>query len=299
MNELLDFTELQAAGLLPAPPAAVQALLPACHDGASLAALAEALARQPRLTAGLARLAGHDGAASTAVLAALGPAVVHQTVLGLGLLGAYRRGACGALDYPQHWSQALALACAAQQLAGPQEGAALFSAGLLAGCGQLGLATVRPRSYAQLLREAGGAALLHPALLAGENARYGHTHLELGAAMLRHWHAAAPLADAIGSMDAPQQAGTAAARRLAWQLHLAARIAEVCRAAPPARADLLPEVAALGALLELAVPALLALTERAGLAWSRWCIALDLPCRHSPRPEGAPAIHHHAERSVP
>ncbi|WP_228895091.1 HDOD domain-containing protein [Pseudoduganella aquatica] len=296
MKELIDFTELEAAGLLPEPPAAVQALLPLCRDGADLAALAAAIARQPRLSAGLARLAGHDGAASAAALAALGPAVVQQMTLALGMLGAHRRGPCSAFAYPQYWSRALALACAAQQLGGATARAALFSAGLLAGCGQLGLASSRPRSYAKLLREAEAARWQPDVLLAMEEARYCYNHLKLGAAMLRHWNVAPSLAEAVQHLDAPEQCATAPARALARQLHLAQQVAQVCAADPEQRAELLPELAATGALLELNVPALLALTERAGLAWRRWCVALDLPCVQRPRPAAAAPIYRQPER---
>ncbi|MYN11422.1 hypothetical protein GTP77_29365, partial [Massilia sp. FT127W] len=48
MNKLIDFAELEAAGLLPEPPAAVHSLLPLCRDGADLPALAAVIARQPR-----------------------------------------------------------------------------------------------------------------------------------------------------------------------------------------------------------------------------------------------------------
>lgn len=297
MNSLIDFIELEAAGLLPEPSPAVQALLALCRQDASPAALAAAIAQQPRLSAGLARLAGHDGAAGPLHLASLGQPVVQQMVLGLGLLGASRRGPCSAFGYPQYWSQALALACAAQQLGGAGDGASLFSAGLLAGCGQLGLASSRPRSYARLLRQADAARWRPDALLAAEQTHYGFHHLTLGAAMLRHWEVAQPLAEAVLHLDAPERCATAPARRLAWRLHLARQVAQVCAAAPDQRAELLPELAATGALLELNVPALLAVSERAGLAWRRWCVALDLPCPQQPRPAAAPVFYRQPERN--
>lgn len=288
MHELIEFTELHDAGLLPEPPPAIAALLPRCLAGEDLPGLARSLAGQPSLASALARLAGRDGAVDATALAALGPQAVHQLTLALGLLSAYRRGPCSAFDYPRHWSHALATACAAQQLAatgGPDGASAteLFCAGLLAGCGRLALATGRPRSYARLLRAFDPALRNSSLLLASERARYGYHHLRLGAAMLRRWHAGPLLAHAVRYLEEPERGQTRATRRMAWQLQLAARMALVCATPAELRADLLPELAATGALLELDIPALLTATEAAGLAWSRWCVTQDLPCSRLPR----------------
>ncbi len=116
---------------------------------------------------------------------ALGALRVRDLVVGFSLLRHHQAGQCRTFDYAGFWSRSLATAIACQELAPraqvPDE--EIFTLGLLARVGELGLATLFPDAYGALL--AGRPA--PRALLVLENERFGFDHRALTASMLADW----------------------------------------------------------------------------------------------------------------
>jgi hypothetical protein len=297
--DLIDFAELKAAGLLPAPTREAQELMQLCQCGDDSAAILSRIADLPALKFALLTLSGlrtpetpHPAVADA--LAEVGAYPMSQLVLALDLLQHYRRGACPDFDYPRHWAHAFATACAAQALAVemPEASSAeLFCQGLLAGIGHLGLATARPRSYARMLRERRGEP--SSILLRKESALYGYSHLSMGAALLRSWRMGHAFSDAVLCQEAPHMATDRHTRHLARLLQLASCMADLYLAQPGERKVLVGEMAAASNRLQLDTGALLDMVDEANVNWRHWCAALDLQTHLPPvlqaATHGAPA----------
>lgn len=280
--DLIDFAELKAAGLLPAPTTEALELMQLCQCSDDTPAILRRIAELPALKFALLTLSGRrtsdlpqpDLAEALAVVGARSTA---QLVLALDLLQHYRRGACPDFDYPRHWAHAFAMACAAQALAAEMPVASateLFCQGLLAGIGKLGLATARPRSYARLLRECRDTP--DAILLRKESALYGYSHLSMGAALLRSWRMGHTFSDAVLCQEAPHMATDRDTRHLARLLHLAACMADLYLAQPGERKALVADMAAATNRLQLDTNVLLDVVDEANANWRHWCAALDL-----------------------
>lgn len=280
MNDLIDFAELKAAGLLPGPTRETLELMQLCQSGdEDTAPLLTRIAASPALEYALRTLAGQHGADTTlsAALQQVGTFAASQLALALDLLGQYRRGACADFNYQRHWSRAFAMACAAEALTAeiplaprPEQ----FCQGLLAGIGNLGLACARPRSYAKLLREcrdSPAATLLHR-----ESTLYGYSHLSMGAALLRSWRLGHTYSDAVLCQEAPHLATDRDTRQLARLLQLASCIADLYLAQPGERKSLVADMADISNRLQLDNRVLLGIVDVANDHWRQWCTALEL-----------------------
>lgn len=301
MDDLIDFAELKAAGLLPAPTRDTLELMQMCQlNDEDPGALVVAIAATPSLDYALRELARQQGRPDCTLREALdtvGVFATSQLALTLDLLVRHRRGACTDFNYLRHWSHSFAMACAAQALASEMpvaSGAELFCQGLLAGIGKLGLASARPRSYSKLLRECREAPAL--SLLRRESMLYGYSHLSMGAALLRSWHMGHEFADAVLCQEAPHMATDRNTRHLARVLQLASCMADLYLAQPGERKALVEEMAAISNRLQLDTRALLDIVDEANANWRQWCSALDLqdhlpPAMQAPAPmSAAPAV---------
>lgn len=291
MDDLIDFAELKAAGLLPAPTRETLELMQLCQSGDhDTGPLLARIAERPALAYALRTLSGqHDndaqqppeGPALTAALAValetVGTFATSQLALALDLLVHHRRGGCADFDYPRHWSHAFAMACAAQALATEMPVASapeLFCQGLLAGIGRLALANARPRSYARLLRESRDTPTA--TLLRRESLIYGYSHLSMGAALLRSWRMGHTFSDAVLCQEAPHMATDHETRHLARVLQLASCIANLYLAQPGERKTLVAEMATTSNRLQLDTRILLDMVDEANANWRQWCRALGL-----------------------
>lgn len=301
MDDLIDFAELKAAGLLPSPTSETLELTQLCLSfDEDPGALLVCIAATPRLEYALRALARQQGRPDCTLQEALdtvGAVTTSQLALALDLLVHHRRGACVDFNYLRHWSHSFAMACAAQALA-PEipvvSSAELFCRGLLANVGKLGLAMARPRSYSRLLRECREA----PAsiLLRRESVLYGYSHLSMGAALLRNWRMGHEFSDAVLCQEAPHLATGRNTRHLARVLQLASCMADLYLAQPGERKALVEEMAAISNRLQLDTRVLLDIVDEANANWRRWCSALDLldhlpPAMRAPAPMAAmPAV---------
>jgi two-component system, cell cycle response regulator len=120
------------------------------------------------------------------MIAELDIRIVVSLALGFSLLNRNRDGNCHGLDYMKFWSASLAKAVSARAIAemqnrfNPDE---LFVCGLLSNIGVLALASIFPEEYGSII----SAPTNEQEILIRERERFGVTHLELTADMLRKW----------------------------------------------------------------------------------------------------------------
>ena len=194
-------------------------------------------------------------AVTSEALLLVGLHAIRQVALSLSLINSYGGGACNNFDFNGFWSRSLAMACLAQAV-GKRVTIApiaeLFTCGLLAGIGQLGLAVVRPQAYAELLQQQAAAAL--PQLRQAEREWFGCDHLDLSVMMLRDWQIPSLFVDAVRNHADPESSGhdeQSRQQKLARLLHLAALSTELIAADTLDEAALPAELLAQAAMLGL------------------------------------------------
>ncbi len=292
---------LEAAGLevadalsrLPSPDGVAFELIRLCgKDNATLLQIAQVVRGDPALAARLVRAANAPGLGRTRPVVAvrdaimvLGVPLVRRLTLSFELVSKHRSGHCRGFDYQGFWARSLMIGLAAQMLAArlgivaPEE---LFSCGLLANVGRLGLAALYPAEYAEVLETAPDPADL-PRL---ERERFAADHEALTRAFLEDWGFPAPYVCAVAARLDPAGSNlgdTERPRRIADALHLAERVADACLAASGDQDTFVGPLFFDAARLGLDGPTLHALSERVLQDWHDWCQIFDL------RPAAKPA----------
>lgn len=289
MSDHIDFAELKATNLLPSPEGVMLQVMRLCQrEKVMMAELAHLIQADPVLAGRIIKIANvaHPhrqrpfAAVTTDVLLLVGVHAVRQVMLGISLVRAYRKGSCSAFDYDRFWSRSLAMACAAQALAGHiriAPAVELFTSGLLANIGRLGLASARPVAYAALLSEYGTAP--DAELAAVEMQQFGFSHASLSAAMMTDWEIPRLFADAVLFHETPDQACAAPSGRqyrLALLLQLAGRLADFCTGDDAQRLRAAQDVFAMGTGLGLEPEHLEDVSQRFTSEWAEWCASLGL-----------------------
>lgn len=217
-------------------------------------------------------------------IVALGAFRVRDLVLGFSVLHAHRRGGCKSFDYNVFWARSLAMAIACQELSRfaqiPSE--EYFTVGLLARIGELGLATVFPEVYGDLLTQTAG---LPAQLMVLEKARFGFDHRQLGATMMAEWGMPRILVEATYHHEDPAAAGFQAGTRLAklaQSLYFARALGEVCMADDEVRWSLLPELLTRSAHLGIGADDLAPLVDGIVGRWREWGAMLEVRTRDVP-----------------
>jgi diguanylate cyclase (GGDEF)-like protein len=241
MLDIDQFLELKASGNLPSPKGSALKVMELCQrDNISLPEIIHALHVDPAMVGRILKLANSAAfgrsrsvvALSPDVLMSIGIQSVRQVVLAFSLVSGNRRGQCPGFDYDLFWSRSAAtgvatqLVGAAMQAAPPAE---LFTLGLLANVGRLALAALQPKRYGELLAQAGGQ--FATALTTLEKEAFGHTHLDVAAAMMRDWGLPKLFTDAVLSHETPEPANfglESRSARLTHCLHLGAKLADLC-----------------------------------------------------------------------
>ncbi len=206
-----QFDELKLTGSLPTPTGVGLAILRVTGaEDYSVQELAQVLAADPGLTGRILRLANSAAVAgrepvTTVEQAAmrLGVRVIRNVALGFTLVSSNRAGPCEGFDYDAYWCHSLASAVCAQVLSAhyPDVDAAdAFTGALLAGIGQLALASIHPDAFTEVLRKAEGRG--RDELLALEQTAFELNHVELSVAMLRDWGLPEELVSAVGEYEA-------------------------------------------------------------------------------------------------
>ena len=284
------------------------------REGTSLAVVAHALKADPTLSVRVIRVANGVGGTEQGPVVSLrdaanvlGVPAVRSLAMGFSLMETYRSGQCRNFDYAHFWSRSLARAVALQLLAAGRQGcpvADAFSVGLLAGVGQLVLATLFPTPYAELLQHPDGRKSLY----VREQQAFAVTHAVLSASLLLDYNLPEVCASAVESPEpvaGNQQAPAVAAAQQV--LALADHIGAICVAAPAEWHALMPRLFELGAHLAFEPDTLIALCDRTAHEWREWGTQLGIetgPMPHFdhgaavPVSAAAPSVVAHATSAV-
>ena len=202
-------------------------------------------------------------------------------VLAFSLVSGNREGQCPGFDYGVFWSRSAAtgvatqLICAAMRVAPPAD---LFTVGLLSNIGRLALAALYPARYGELLAQAGGQ--FDPSLGDLENAAFGHTHLDVAAAMMKDWGLPKLFSDAVLFHEKPELAEFDAGSRSAQLVscvHLGARMVSLCFLPQARGMDEFVKLGPLAQQLGIAGAALLKLGDQMLREWAEWGALLEIP----------------------
>lgn len=280
--ETKTFRELQDSEVLPAPSGVRLNIMQMCQqEDLSLPDLVSQVQGDPVLAGRLIQIANIPNinkgrmvaSVNVELLLMVGLHAVRQMALAISLTESARRGDCKEFNYDAFWARATAMACAGQalgemlQLAPPAE---MFTNGLLAGIGRLGLASARPKRYGEVL--ATGAE--GQALRDKEKEAFGFDHLSLAAAMMEDWHFPKLFCTAVLHHENPEGSGLEEGDRqqqLVRMLELAGCVADVCVAgSPEARAQLLPRLLKLAERFSLPLSSVEYICGRVSWDWSDW-----------------------------
>jgi HD-like signal output (HDOD) protein len=136
----------------------------------------------------------------------LGMQTVSLILLGFSLVDQARRGRCEAFEYNTFWSESLARAVVARELAQVGSGVdpdEAFVCGLLCQIGRLAFATALPREYARLLPLAPPHD--NAALAERERAAFEISHCDLAAHMMTDWKLPRTLCEAVRLQQQPDR----------------------------------------------------------------------------------------------
>ena len=311
-----EFRALNAAGRLPTPKGvALRVLRLIQNETVSAQEIAGAIKSDPALVGrviGAANASYHHAhrpvASVLEALARVGTAATCRLALGLSLVAQHQAGRCAGFDYRAYWGRSLVMALTMQglarrtQMASPEE---VFSVGLLAGIGELALATLHTETYGNVLAQVTDADSIE-AFIGAERAAYATDRVELGQHLLGDWGFPDVFLESI-ALARRDPAGDPApdSRRYALTkgLRIAERIAQCAIGPKPAR-DAMADILALASTLDLAAGELMATWDEVAAAWPTWTrlLELDLP-RLAPlklKPVAAPpAAPRAAERAQP
>jgi diguanylate cyclase (GGDEF)-like protein len=287
-----QFIELKASGNLPSPKGSALKVIELCQrDNVTLPEIIHVLQIDPAMVGRILKLANSAAfgrprpavALTPDVLMSIGIQSVRQVVLAFSLVSGNRNGLCPGFDYELFWSRSAATGVAAQLLGAATRAAPpaeLFTIGLLANIGGMALAALHAERYGELMTQAGGQ--FSPVLTTLEQKAFGHTHLDVAAAMMRDWGLPKLFTDAVLFHEAPQLADfgiESRSGRLAYCLKLATQLADLCflpqQERGPEFFKLLPQAK------ELGIPDgnLIALGDQMLREWKDWSAMLELGVR--------------------
>jgi HD-like signal output (HDOD) protein len=291
--ETQTFRELQDSEVLPAPSGVRLNIMQMCQqEDISLPDLVAQVQGDPVLAGRLIQIANIPNinkgrmvaAVNVELLLMIGLHAVRQMALAISLTESARRGDCKEFDYEAFWARATAMACAGQALAGMLQlapPAEMFTNGLLAGIGRLGLASARPRRYGEILAGKPQGQELRER----ERETFGFDHLALAAAMMEDWHFPKLFCNAVLHHENPEASGLDEGDRqqqLARVLELAGCVADVCVADAAGRARLLPKLLKLAERFALPLSKVEYVCGKVAWDWSDWGALLHISTQALP-----------------
>ena len=192
------YDKIKAAGNLPTPSRkAFQVFRLANDPEIDIADLVAVIKTDPAITTRILKIANSAyyktlkpiGSVQDATIR-LGLNMVKKISLGISLIADRKKGLCPNFDYELFWSDSLARAVAAHNIAdvrqSPFNSDEAFTVGLLSQIGRLGLALAFPKEYGQVLEKVRGHNL--KALSEEEKKTFGIDHNDLAAEMMADWH---------------------------------------------------------------------------------------------------------------
>ncbi|MCX7673843.1 MAG: diguanylate cyclase [Thiobacillaceae bacterium] len=282
--------ELKLLGRLPSPPRLALDLVERLkQDDVSLPEVCRLIQADPVLTGRLLKVANSPAYARPRPVLAIGPDVlvmlglstVRNLVLVFALIDGWRQSSSRLFDLAAFWSQAMAEACAAQRLGSVIRSAPaseMFTLGLVADIGRLGLATLEPQRYDDLLA-AVGPEVDKVSLLEAEREAFGFDHAELTAAMLNDWgfpklFCEAARCHVLPESDWPMEPDSRA-WGLAELLAVAHRLAASLRQEDAQRLETVQSLAPRAA--QMGVGSWIALADLVLQDWRAWAELMQLP----------------------
>jgi len=286
------YAALQATGKLPSPKGVALSIIRLLQrDDFRITNLVQLVQSDPAIAGRILYFANAAAfgrsrpiASLQRAIVALGSFRVRDLVIGLSVMHSHRSGQCSAFDYEGFWGHSLATGIACQELAHFAQLASeeIFTIGLLARIGELGLASIYPDEYADLLLAARDCQLEMAPL---EQERFGMDHHELAATMLAEWGLPEMLIEATFHHENPDAAGFADGSRvqtLTHSLNLASLLAHLCMVDEEARWGLLPALLARAARLGIGGDALNELVDRMVVRWREWGSKLQVRTQDIP-----------------
>jgi diguanylate cyclase (GGDEF)-like protein len=279
-------------GELPSPKGVALAIIELCRSEDSTCAQISHLAQtDPALTGRLIRQANSAACAGVRPVASVSEAIlrlgmntVRNLALSFSLVDQYKEGPCEAFDYQGFWSHSLLMALAAKRfctMKGAGSGDELFACGLLARIGCLGLATIYPAEYSQLLSlQAGEARLVEL-----EQQHLQTDHNELTTTLLSEWGMPEALVLPILHHEQPDKSPFAPDSRryeLMQLFHLAKRVADLGLSAESERSDRTAELLLLGGRMGLDADQLGSTIDELVASWHEWGEVLRIPSSSLP-----------------
>lgn len=282
---------LNLNGQLPSPKGVALAVLELCRrTEVTTAEVARVVQTDPALSGRLIRLAnsaangGRSIASVPDAIMRVGMAAVRQIVLGFSLVDQNLSGPCRGFDYQRFWSHSLLMALAMHRFGGicrvgaPDE---LFACGLLADIGRLGLATIYPTEYADILEHRDG----DESLIDLERARLQTDHSELTAALLLEWGIPKALVEPAYYHETPMASGFSEGSRpyqLVHLLYLAKCLADLGLAPEGDRGNHISRLMLLGGKLGLNADDFGGLVDELVEEWREWGEMLKVPATALP-----------------
>lgn len=281
----MPLEKLKTSGRLPSPKGVALKIIELCQDdNATVEALTTVVQRDPALCGRLLKLANtaNTGARPIAsvpeAVLRIGMRAVRNLATSFALVDEYRDGACSAFDYSAYWSHSLLMAVAMRELAvrtrlgSPDD---LFSCGLMARIGELGLATAFPAEYAEVLKSSDQ----DKPLLIREKKQLGFDHIECTDALLREFGLPGALAEPVASHEVPEKAEFMEASRaykLCRLFQLGRRIADLCPESSDARLRTSAELMQLAAHNGLESDELGPMIDTIVQQWHEWGTSLNV-----------------------
>ncbi|MCP4711863.1 MAG: HDOD domain-containing protein [Planctomycetes bacterium] len=192
------YDKIKQAGKLPTPSRkAFQVFRLANDPEVDIADLVAVIKTDPAITTRILKIANSAyyktlkpiGSVQDATIR-LGMNMVKKISLGISLIANHKKGLCPNFDYELFWSDSLARAVAAHNIAdvrqSPFNSDEAFTVGLLSQIGRLGLALAYPKEYGQVLEKDRGQDM--PSLSEQEKQIFGIDHNDLAAEMMADWH---------------------------------------------------------------------------------------------------------------
>jgi two-component system cell cycle response regulator len=287
-----QFIELKASGNLPSPKGSALKVIELCQrDNVTLPEIIHVLQIDPAMVGRILKLANSAAfgrprpavALTPDVLMSIGIQSVRQVVLAFSLVSGNRNGLCPGFDYELFWSRSAATGVAAQLLGAATRAAPpaeLFTIGLLANIGRMALTALHAERYGELMTQAGGQ--FAPVLTTLEQKAFGHTHLDVAAAMMRDWGLPKLFTDAVLFHEAPQLADfgiESRSGRLAYCLKLATQLADLCFVSQQERGSDFFKLLPLAKELGIPDGNLVALGDQMLREWNDWSAMLELGVR--------------------
>jgi len=286
------YIKLASSGKLPSPQGlalAITRLLQ--HDDYKIEDLVRLVQSDPALAGELLKFSnaasfGHNRpivSISQAVIT-LGTHRVGVLVLALSVLHSNRGGHCLQFDYGRFWSHALATAISAQALSSYAKINAddNFTAGLLCSVGELALASIFPERYGEIISMPDDNPIKRVAL---EHEAFDVDHRELTATMLLEWGLPKVLVTAIYHCEAPDEAEFPEGSRihgLTLSLHVALALADILIADEGVRLEILPNLFAKAARMEISAEELSSMADDIITSWLEWGELLKIQTREIP-----------------